>query len=66
MKVIIEFRNGSFFHSLAADQGVVREQAKQFPSPAAANRFLRKHEWILMNGGMIVPLAKPVKPTVHS
>jgi len=51
---IIEFRNGSFFRCLEDDNGCKREDAKQFKSKEKANSFMRKHEWIRFNGGMVV------------
>lgn len=56
MKHIIEFRNGSFFKSLSHDTGVEKKDAKQFPSKKTANDFMKKHQWILFNGGMVLPV----------
>lgn len=57
MKYIIEFRNGSFFGSLNNENGCKRGEAKQFVSKKKAESFMRKHEWILVNGGMAVKAA---------
>lgn len=57
MRYIIEFRNGSFFQNLNDDNGGKRETAKQFASKKKAETFMRKHEWIRFNGGMVVPAA---------
>lgn len=54
MKYIIEFRNGSFFRALEDDNGCQRKDAKQFPSKSKAEKFMRKHEWIRFNGGMVM------------
>lgn len=48
----IEFRNGSFFQNLEAERGGPKESAQKFESKADAETFMRKHEWILFNGGM--------------
>jgi hypothetical protein len=54
-EVIIEFRNGSFFGGLQLENGVPRDKAQRFASKSAADKFMQKHEWILFNGGMVLP-----------
>lgn len=55
---VIEFRNGSFFQSLTADRGGSRATAQRFTSSQQAEDFMRQHEWILANGGMVLPAEK--------
>lgn len=54
MKYAIEFRNGSYLQSLEADHGGPKHTAMLFDTAKAAEAFIRKHEWILFNGGMVV------------
>jgi hypothetical protein len=54
MKYIIEFRNGSYFQSLSHDNGGKKETAQVFTSKGQAEKLMRKHTWILVNGGMVV------------
>lgn len=53
---IIEFRSGTYFQSLEADRGGPRESAKRFVTKNDGERFMHEHEWILINGGMLVPV----------
>lgn len=53
----IEFRSGSFFVDHASDRGGSVHQAKRFRSKRAADRFLRRHQWMLWNGGMPLKVA---------
>lgn len=55
---VIEFRNGSFFQSLTAERGGARETAQRFTSSQQAEDFMRRHGWILANGGMVLPAEK--------
>lgn len=52
---VIEFRSGTFFQNLEADNGGPRNTAQCFTSVKEADSFMRRHEWILMNGGMVLP-----------
>ena len=52
----IEFRNGRYFVSLAADQSGPAEQAMRFATEGEADRFMSKHDWMLFHGGMVVRL----------
>ena len=54
MKYLIEFRSGSFFRDLADEHGSSRANARRFDSRQSAENFMRRHEWILFNGGMVV------------
>lgn len=57
MKYFIEFRNGGLFTNLKADNGTSdKSKAKQFNSISEANRLMNKHQWILANGGMVIPV----------
>ena len=51
---LIEFRSGSFFRDLDADRGTSRKDARRFASRAEALRFMRRHDWIVFNGGMVI------------
>lgn len=55
---VIEFRNGSFFQSLTAERGGPRATAQRFPSKWEAEKVLKRHPWILANGGMVLPAEK--------
>jgi hypothetical protein len=56
--VVIEFRSGTYFQSLAADHGGPITTAQAFESEDVAEEFMREHDWILFNGGMVVPANK--------
>lgn len=58
MKYVIEFRNGSFLQNLAADHGGPRATAQRFDTAEEAESFMRQHEWIMFNGGMVLPAEK--------
>ena len=53
-KWIIEFRSGNYFQNLKADNGGPAQTAMKFNSKEEAETFMRKHEWILFNGGMAI------------
>lgn len=55
---VIEFRNGSYFRNLDADNGGTIEQARRFNSHRDASAFADLHQWIWMNGGMVVRRGK--------
>lgn len=48
----IEFRNGGFLQSLAANNGGPVKTAQTFDSEAATEDFMNKHNWTWFNGGM--------------
>jgi hypothetical protein len=50
----IEFRSGSYFQDLDAEHGCTIERSQRWPTRDEAERFMDQHEWILMNGGMVV------------
>ncbi len=52
---VLEYRNGSFFQGLGHDNGGPLHTAQTFSSRKEADAFMRKHAWILFNGGMVVP-----------
>ena len=54
---VIEFRSGSFFQNLEAALGGPRRTAWRFASEQKAEDFMDQHEWIIVNGGMVVPAA---------
>lgn len=54
----IEFRSGSYFENLDAERGCTIERARRWHTRAAAERFMDRHEWILMNGGMVVAVPR--------
>lgn len=51
---MIEFRSGSFFRGLEAENGGTLDQARRFNSYHDAAAFMDLHQWICMNGGMVV------------
>jgi uncharacterized Zn finger protein (UPF0148 family) len=51
---VIEFRNGGFLQNLDDVISGPKETAQGFTSSYAANKFLNEHEWVQMNGGMVV------------
>ena len=55
MKYIIEFRNGSYFKDLQSQIGCDAIAAKRFETKEECEELMDKHDWILFNGGMIVP-----------
>ena len=63
MEYIIEFRNGSYFQSLKHDNGGRKETAQVFKSKAKAESFVRKHEWMLFNGGIVVEKTHSITTT---
>ncbi len=58
MKYVIEFRSGSYFRDLADDHGSSRADARRFDTRAEAESYMRRHEWILFNGGMVVEVER--------
>ncbi len=54
----IEFRSGSFFVNLDAPTGGPASLAMRFRSKRSANRFLRRHEWMLWNGACPLKLGE--------
>ena len=56
-RYVIEFRNGSFFRDLAAEHGCSITEARRFKMKEQAECYMRRHEWILFNGGMVVEVA---------
>jgi hypothetical protein len=52
---VIEFRSGSFFIDLTADNGGTMAQAMRFQSQAEVDEYMHDHEWIRAAGGMAVP-----------
>lgn len=54
----IEFRSGSYFENLDAEHGCTVERARRWETREEAERFMRRHEWILMNGGMVVEVRR--------
>jgi hypothetical protein len=58
---VIEFRSGSFFQSLDADNGGPAKTAQQFATYAEADAFVDAHTWIAFNGGMPYPLERAVR-----
>lgn len=54
---VIEFRSGSYFRDLAADRGCAVDHAHRWSTRYEAEAFMRKHEWIIFNGGMVVEVA---------
>lgn len=54
----IEFRSGSYFKNLDAEHGSTIERAQRWATREEAERFMDRHEWILMNGGMVVEVRR--------
>lgn len=54
-KWVIEFRSGTYFQNLEADNGGLMRTAQQFDSKKKAEEFMDKSNWIYFNGGMAVP-----------
>lgn len=52
---VIEFRSGSFFQNLDAENGGPKATAQRFESEDAAWEFMGAHQWMLFAGGMPVP-----------
>ncbi len=53
---VIEFRSGSFFQNLEADNGGKMATAQRFASKKKADDFMREHEWISFNGDMAMAI----------
>lgn len=58
---VIEFRSGSFFQSLDADNGGPTKTARRFASYDEADAFIEAHTWIAFNGGMPYPLERALR-----
>lgn len=54
--MFIEFRSGSYFVDLDSPRGGTLTYAFRWPTEQAAEDFMSQHEWILYNGGMVVPV----------
>lgn len=52
MQYVIEFRNGSFFQNLEAENSGPKETAQKFNSKQECVEFMDKHDWVYFNGGM--------------
>ena len=55
MKYIIEFRNGTYFKDLNSQHGCDAIAAKRFGTKEECEELMDKYDWIVLNGGMIVP-----------
>lgn len=55
---VIEFRNGGYLQSYDAKNSGPLSAAKRFPSRTIAEVVLATHEWIAMNGGMVVEVPR--------
>lgn len=54
-QVVIEFRSGTYFQSLASNNGGPMATAQRFDSAENADALMRAYPWIMGNGGMAVP-----------
>ncbi len=52
----IEFRNGSYFQNLEADNGGAIGSAQRFRNKVDTESFMNSHEWIYHHGGMAVEI----------
>jgi hypothetical protein len=57
-RFVIEFRSGTFFQNMEAENGGPCGTAQRFATRDEAERFMEKHDWILFNGGMVVDTGK--------
>lgn len=61
MPYVIEFRNGRYFQSLESEQSGPLATAQTFKTKEAADQFMRQHEWIVFNGGIVTPKPTPAQ-----
>lgn len=53
-KVVLEFRNGSYFTNPEADHGGALRDAMQFDDETSADAYFKNYDWVWFNGGMLV------------
>ncbi len=58
---VIEFRSGSLLQNLQSNNGGARATAQVFSTRNEAEAFMRRHDWILFNGGAVISSDRSAK-----